>query len=345
VLIFHQSGAAATHQPLRQLFVELLNTHVPIILHNALVDLVFLYECLYASLPVSLSSFLADLSEMFSAGVYDTKFIAEFVVRMQASFLEYTFRKSLRENFSSASQGLRYADVTFLTYSTLMREHVVMSACGLSDKPCKRDVGKTTVCKNYACHGWCTAGKACPKSHDVDLILDSEEWVIQKKKNKKSKRSVRQNKSTASESSKGSGQESDVDTSSLDCEQSVQTMQLDEHEDCVSGSSKTDCPGTLELQNELNGAETGNRVEGHLAGFDAFMTGYIFAAFLSTKGKSSEESATSSLAVLSFSEEVVNRIYLSGKDFPLQVVQSNFAKPSKSHSEKWTRLKKSNDTP
>ena len=78
---------------LRQLFIELIKSQVPIVLHNALVDLVFIYESLYASLPASLPTFLTDLSQIFSGGIYDTKYITEFKSRLEASFLEYAFRK------------------------------------------------------------------------------------------------------------------------------------------------------------------------------------------------------------------------------------------------------------
>jgi len=101
--VFYVQPTEATiqQQSLRHLFTELLTSSVPVVFHNALVDLIFLYESFYASLPQSLSSFLADLSQMFAGGIYDTKYIVEFRARWSASFLEYAYRKRYVLNFAA----------------------------------------------------------------------------------------------------------------------------------------------------------------------------------------------------------------------------------------------------
>lgn len=74
-------------------FFEMLRSKKPIVVHNGFLDLVFLYQNFYSDLPSSLLTFLADLSIMFSAGVVDTKYIAEFVIGCSATYLNYIFKK------------------------------------------------------------------------------------------------------------------------------------------------------------------------------------------------------------------------------------------------------------
>ena len=66
---------------------------VPIVVHNGLMDLMFLYQNLYCNLPSISASFLADLVDLFPSGIVDTKYVTDFEHLMQASYLEYVFRK------------------------------------------------------------------------------------------------------------------------------------------------------------------------------------------------------------------------------------------------------------
>lgn len=70
----------------------LMDRGIPVVFHNGWLDILFLYHSFYGPLPPTSAVFMADLTEMFPAGVYDTKAIAQFQCSEDASFLEYVFR-------------------------------------------------------------------------------------------------------------------------------------------------------------------------------------------------------------------------------------------------------------
>lgn len=363
------------HRTLRRLFVELALSQVPVVLHNALVDLVFLYQNFYASLPPGLASFVTDLSQVFAGGIYDTKYVTEFKARMDASFLEYVFRKCQRSNCCQASYQQPHALLSFLNYSEQMRVHIATLSCGLQDQPCTNDVGKTKLCLHFAGHGWCAAGFKCPNSHDVDMILDAEDWSVASKNRKR----ARKKKGRAKENREpdGGGGEKDErmdvaeDESSASCDEnhrqtspnddkatgdvttSVESKSNDVEPDDVESNDteSNDSTGVADINKIFLGttptpskAVPANRSGGHRAGFDAFMTGYIFATFAAKYrkpcGGGDSATETGTLGDFGIADELANKVYLGGKDFPLQIAASNFARPSKAHVEKWERLQR-----
>ena len=155
------------------------------------------------------------------------------------------------------------------------------------------------------------------KSHNVDQILNFEQSQSKKKQDRKRKRN----------------------------------------------NSETKSEGDLEESNQKQNSETQKaahtkilRTEGHRAGYDAFMTGFCFACNVLHFGKledceSSQTSGPTSqsngnnLTFKSFNitTEFGNNIFLSGKDIPLKLCKSGFAKTSQGHRKKWSLLNKSID--
>ncbi|XP_067144183.1 target of EGR1 protein 1-like isoform X1 [Centruroides vittatus] len=261
---------------LRNLLNEIVIAKHPIILHNGLVDIIFLYQNLYCELPSSFPSFLADLSELFSSGIYDTKYISEFQARLPASYLQYIFRKKQRENANKMKNEKHYIAIEFVSYKDLSDiEHL---RCHLREVPEKKN--SVTVCKNYANHGWCSKGKDCTDSHNVDDVLDKQGCGLPSKKRK-----------------------------------------IEDIKEQEISTSK------ISVDNSLSHT-------GHRAGFDAFMTGFVFASFLEAHCKLKSPSGLTAMLESGF-DKTVNKIYLIGKNVPLIVTKGNFAKSSSEHKKNY----------
>lgn len=210
------------------------------------------------------------------------------------------FHSRQRDNAIREAEGKPFITVQFLEYN---KEHSVDHGnCALRARPLR---GPIEICNNFARFGWCTKGQECRGSHDVDDILDAE---MSKRRKRKRKEQPKANGGATSDSE-------------ISIKDSQETVPMD--------GSGTD---------DLSAAEPKYTTGLHRAGYDAFMTGYAFATFLLSYMKQ-RPSATGGIDITKMGlEQIANKVFLSGKNIPLQIRVGNFAKRSTKHSEKYKAL-------
>ena len=194
-------------------------------------------------------------------------------------------------------------------------------------------------------HGWCTKGKYCPKSHDLDLIIDIDEFTKDRKSRKRKRRKQNQlSKGVDNVTGTGAYVDADSDAVSdisvnlatdglengMDTEEKIDTNQRLKENGVVNGSkvhvgvTDNTCKNCGKSTNLLSSSG------GHRAGYDAFMTGFIYAVYLTQLSGIEREGKMA---------EWKNKLYLCGKDYPLSVSKSNFSKQSKEHLEKIAKIR------
>ncbi|NXI60409.1 TOE1 protein, partial [Chloroceryle aenea] len=345
----NDKGNENQSQSVRTFFLELIRAKKPLILHNGLIDLVFLYQCFYAHLPDSLGTFIADLSEMFPAGIYDTKYASEFETRFVASYLEYAYKKCKRENCKLKDSSGQHLTVEFCSYPASMSRYIDYRHCSLEEESHSVAGGnKVPVCEKFSAYGWCPKGVKCPQSHNIDLIIDEDDRLREEKRKKRKHKWKRQKNPEEPAKELGqenSGKEMEVAQNGEEeppqkqscCEPAAAT-ELAETPPNSEGRPLGDCSMDTEpeVSSDTRVQQEERETQGqpsqggtHRAGFDAFMTGYIMAyVWMLKKGKNVDSGAGPWLPACH------NKLYLSGKSMPLQIVKSLFSKSSKAHSQK-----------
>ncbi|KAM6457424.1 target of EGR1 protein 1 isoform 2-T2 [Liasis olivaceus] len=396
----NDKGNENQSQTIRTFFLEIIRARKPIVLHNGLIDLVFLYQCFYAHLPDNLGTFIADLSEMFPAGIYDTKYASEFEARFVASYLEYAYKKCKRENFRLKDSKKPYLSIEFCNYPASIDAYVEYRFCSLPDvSQAQTDIAnKIVICQPFSAYGWCPDGLKCAQSHNIDLIINEDEnQKEEKRKTRKQKWKRRKNLAESTKEVELNSPVKDVklawnkekdspskqscssnfiapiadsadaervsgnEENSMDVEQepvsnsgadaSVEgNAAIARDNESVASSLLKDCQQEKAIGSE--GAEpktplqsdsavtslpvTGNVAPPncshgsiHRAGFDAFMTGYVIAYVQMLKNDKQRNSNEGP-----WLPDCHNKLYLSGKSMPLQIVKSLFSKSSKAHNQK-----------
>ncbi|NXJ03707.1 TOE1 protein, partial [Odontophorus gujanensis] len=332
----NDKGNESQSQSVRTFFLELIRAKKPLILHNGLIDLVFLYQCFYAHLPDSLGTFTSDLSEMFPAGIYDTKYASEFETRFVASYLEYAYKKCTRENSKLKDSSSQHISVEFCSYPANMSRYIDYRHCSLEEaNHSKGEANKVPVCEKFSAYGWCPNGVKCPQSHNIDLIIDEDDKLCEKAKKRKQRRKRRKN---AEEPEKALEQESSGKEMEL-----IQNGEEEppQKQSCYEPASADGRPleeenstamepeGSSDTRKQNASQGPSSQVGTHRAGFDAFMTGYIMAyVWMLKKRKSTDTDAEP------WCPDCHNKLYLSGKSVPLQIVKSSFSKSSTAHNQK-----------
>uniref|UniRef100_A0A8D0KQJ1 Target of EGR1 protein 1 n=1 Tax=Strix occidentalis caurina TaxID=311401 RepID=A0A8D0KQJ1_STROC len=340
----NDKGNENQNQSVRTFFLELIRAKKPLILHNGLIDLVFLYQCFYAHLPDSLGTFTADLSEMFPAGIYDTKYASEFETRFVASYLEYAYKKCKRENCKLKDSSGQHLTVEFCNYPANMSRYIDYRHCSPEEE--SHNVGGGN---NVPAYGWCPKGMKCPQSHNIDLIIDEDDRLWEEKR-KKRKHKWKRRKNTEEPAKafrdESSGKEMELTQNGEDgpprkqsCYEPAAATELaeitpnsegrplEENSMDMEPEVSSDTTRATEKEKETHGPPSQGGT--HRAGFDAFMTGYIMAyVWMLKKGKNIDTGAGPWLP------DCHNKLYLSGKSVPLQIVKSLFSKSSKAHSQK-----------
>lgn len=77
----------------------------------------------------------------------------------------------------------------------------------------------------------------------------------------------------------------------------------------------------------------------HCSGYDAFMTGYAFACYLSTSEAKEEPLIGALTPKAACVKKFVNSVYLGGKDHPLKISHSRYSRLSINHQSKIKSLR------
>ncbi|CAL4065745.1 unnamed protein product, partial [Meganyctiphanes norvegica] len=342
----------------RQVFSTIVKHGKPVVLHNGLIDLMFLYQSFYTDLPMKADTFAADLNDMFTGGVYDTKYIAEYTERMPATYLEYLYKKMQLRNAKWCHSGSWHVRVSFPPYPTSMKGVEWAPYLQVLSYTKVQDDDGLALCQSFAFHGWCKNGTSCEKSHQLDKIAKDLKIPSLKKsgKNKNKGPGVHQGSLSrlmeefSQRSAAANNEAVSPSGKELQDKNAVSELKKEgkskQNNDCEKETNRKRPFINIEEASEDTDSSSGNGTlsnqSGHRAGFDAFMTGYIFACHIAEAGKLETEDKSNEII---YTKDTIglmdsfNKVYLMGKSFPFLIRTGGYAKMSQNHINKIKNLR------
>jgi target of EGR1 protein 1 len=279
----------------------------------------FLYQNLFLDLPSRMEVFLCNCHDMFITGIYDTKYITEHVLKFDSTFLEYVYYYLQRKNVDNMRRGeKRHIFLTFPDYKykigSQLHQGVDIEYRNMKTKIMEARPDNLEVCRHYGYHGWCADGTDCTKSHNIDLFLDQKR---EKSLKKKKKRMIIQQKQELEKLSHFN----------------ESLVIKEENGEAIEGDVIEDESNNLEIVGKVKSGA-------HQSGYDAFMTGYVFGTIISSYDVSFRCPFDQALnAKTPGFKELVNKLFLSGKTFPLRVQKTKYDKPSRDCQNKLTLIR------
>jgi target of EGR1 protein 1 len=109
-----ETGTYTLQTVWNQIMTEIAHYKVPLVVHNGLHDLLYIYSSFINPLPERWTEFVSRLPIHFPGGIFDTKYLVEAGPFGDASFLTYVFAKSDRDRqdrFTNSTQAKPYFEV------------------------------------------------------------------------------------------------------------------------------------------------------------------------------------------------------------------------------------------
>ncbi|KAJ1829690.1 hypothetical protein LPJ56_000002 [Coemansia sp. RSA 2599] len=307
---------------IRELFMDIVRARVPLVVHNGLYDLMYIYQAFFGPLPDTYPSFVYDLSEMFPGGIYDTKYIVEMNEPRSASFLAYLYHKHERKQKQRLDNEepavcIRIKD----------RIKYVPNEEDRQSEPKAESSANLPFCEQFAAHGHCRYKDRCSRSHDINFILDCQSKLGHDNSSSSSSNANVYANDNNNANGNGSGNASkekgrnkrkrEDDSNELKKSLSAKIARITQATDSKTSAQITEA---AEEAGADNAEEMSLKNMYHTAAYDAFMTGFIFASYRILLGEKMAD--------------FKNKVFLMGKpDQPLLIKGGQYSSLSMTYKQ------------